>query len=498
MLAEPQNFSLGASVKMQLANLLSIISSIFSIQVGIFMLSLHIAVARRVIYLVFSLLCMALGATAFCSFMSTVGKEAYTVLFWFRCEHALHFLTAGLFAHFVVLFLNQPYSASVIRLVHLTCATFALLAFTPAFLNPSDVNALQVRPGPLYTSMLFSFVLWLTPAWMFMRKLRREEATGVEGSGDVASQLWVSSETAEEAMRNELRLMLIGSIAVVALCWLDFGIAMTSSIKPLRLHPLGILLLSLLGGIIVGRRVILSELQVRELETLLKAREAAADDVAHEMKTPLTVIKGYALTLLRMSPEEIDSSLLQDSLTAIADEAERLTRMINNMLDIARLEAGKPVTLRVQDVNLKTMLLQLIERMQRLTDKHNLKLQWHASREEFTIDADKVYQVVLNLVDNAIKYSPSGGDVVVKVEEEEDLLRISVIDQGIGMTKEQQEKLFRRLERVVDPKRKIMGTGIGLYLMKKLVEAMGGEMGVQSEPQKGSTFWFTIPKVMKH
>jgi signal transduction histidine kinase len=346
--------------------------------------------------------------------------------------------------------------------------------------------------------MLFSFVLWLTPAWMFMRKLRREEATGVESSGDVASQLWVSSETAEEAMRNELRLMLIGSIAVVALCWLDFGIAMTSSIKPLRLHPLGILLLSSLGGIIVGRRAILSELQVRELETLLKAREAAADDVAHEMKTPLTVIKGYALTLLRMSPEEIDSSLLQDSLTAIADEAERLTRMINNMLDIARLEAGKPVTLRVQDVNLKTMLLQLIERMQRLTDKHNLKLQWHASREEFTIDADKVYQVVLNLVDNAIKYSPSGGDVIVKVEEEEDLLRISVIDQGIGMTKEQQERLFRRLERVVDPKRKIMGTGIGLYLMKKLVEAMGGEMGVQSEPQKGSTFWFTIPKVMKH
>ena len=484
-------------MKMQLANLLSIISSIFSIQVGIFMLSLHLAVTRRVIYLVFSLLCMVLGATAFCSFMSTAGKETYEMLFWFRCEHALHFLTAGLFAHFVVLFLNQPYSVSIVRLVYLTCATFALLTFTPAFLSPTGIGALQVRPGPLYTSMLFSFMLWLTPAWMLMRKLRREKAISVEGSGSVTPQPWISPEVTEDTMKGELRLMLIGSIAVVALYWLDFGVAVASSIKPFRVHPLGILLLSLLGGIAVGRRAILSELQVRELATLLRAREAAADDVAHEMKTPLTVIKGYALTILQMPPEEVDSSFLRDSLSAIADEAERLTRMINNMLDIAKLEAGKPVTLRVQDINLKTMLLQLIERMQRLTDKHNLKLQWHVSREEFTIDADKVYQVVLNLVDNAIKYSPNGGDVVIKVEEDEDLLRISVIDQGIGMTKEQQERIFQRLERVVDPRRKITGTGIGLYLMKKLVEAMGGEMGVQSEPQKGSTFWFTIPKVMK-
>ncbi|MCS7252865.1 MAG: ATP-binding protein [Armatimonadota bacterium] len=490
---------------MQLANLISIVSTVCSIQVGAFILALHYAVARRTANLIFGLLCIVLGATAFCSFMSSVESELYDVLVWVRLEHALHFLTAGMFAHFIALYLGQSLSPSFTRLMYAVCIVFSVLTFTPAFLSLPESGQLQGSPisfrlGPLYASMLWGFMLWLTPVWFLLRRWR----TIVSGSGEVigsTGELNVLSETlpidAEAKLMGELRLMLIGAIAVVALCWLDFGAAALGAIKPLRLHPLGILLLSLLGAIPVGRRAIFSELQSRELATLLRAREAAADDVAHEMKTPLTVIKGYALTLLRMPSTEIDEGFLRESLTAIADEAERLTRMINNMLDIARLEAGKPVTLRPQNINLKIMLSQLLERMQRLTDKHELKLQWLANDEEFEIDADKVYQVVMNLLDNAIKYSPNGGEVIVKVEDANKHLRISVIDQGIGMSQEQLARLFRRFERFVEPKRRITGTGIGLYLMRQLVEAMGGEMGVQSELGKGSTFWFTVPKEIR-
>lgn len=491
---------------MQPAALFGILSVTFSLQVGIFMLALYFAVTKRTINLVFSSLCMALSAAAFCSLMSTIQSAPYEALIWVRFEHALHFLTAGLFAHFVALYLGQALSVTLVRLMYAACITFSIMAFTPAFLTlPESSQGFQkllmhFRPGPLYASMLWGFMLWLTPAWFTLRRwgasIRRTDETGVS---TVPSEVpfGIMPSNLGASLANEMRLILIGSIGVVALFWVDYGTAILSAANPLRLHPLGILLLSLLGAIIVGRRAIFSELHARELTVLLRAREAAADDVAHEMKTPLTVIKGYALTLLRMSPEEIGQEFLHESLAAIADEAERLTRMINNMLDIARLEAGKPVTLRPQHINLKTMLLQLTERMQRLTDKHVLKLRWLVDCEEFVVDADKIYQVAMNLLDNAIKYSPNGGDVVIQVEGCGERLRISVTDQGIGMSPEQQARLFQRFERVIDPKRRITGTGIGLYLMKQLVEAMGGEMGVQSEPSKGSTFWFTVPKEMR-
>lgn len=489
---------------MQLANLISIVSAVCSIQVGAFILALNRAVSRRTANFVFGSFCIVLGVMAFCSFMSLVEDRPYNALTWVRLEHALHFITAGMFAHFIALYLEQSLSSLFTRLIYAVCVVFSVLAFTPAFLSLPEGTQLQwvhlsFRPGPLYASMLFGFALWLTPAWFLLRKWRATMSSANRASV-VVVQPSASSELsfidAEARLLGELRLMLIGAVAVVALCWFDFGSAILGSAKPLRLHPLGILLFSLLSAIPVGRRAIFSELQSRELATLLRAREAAADDVAHEMKTPLTVIKGYALTLLRMPADEIEEEFLRESLTAIADEAERLTRMINSMLDIARLEAGKPVTLRPQRINLKTILSQLLERMQHLTDKHELKLQWLAHEEEFTIDADKVYQVVMNLVDNAIKYSPNGGDVIIRVEDVNEHLRISVIDQGIGISPEQQVRLFQRFERFVEPKRRITGTGIGLYLMKQLVEAMGGGMGVQSELGKGSTFWFTIPKEM--
>lgn len=488
---------------MQLASLISIVSAACSVQVGAFILALNRAVAKRTENFVFGSLCITLGATAFCSFMSSVETQPYGVLIWVRLEHALHFLTSGMFAHFIALYLGQAPTPSLMRLMYAACVVFSVLAFTPAFLSlPEDAQIqgllVSLRPGPLYASMLFGFALWLTPAWFLLRRWR----AALKSAGDVSApqsdaSFGVPPSDGEAKLMGELRLMLVGAIAVVTLCWLDFGSAILGSTNPLRLHPLGILLLSLLSAIPVGRRAIFSELQSRELATLLRAREAAADDVAHEMKTPLTVIKGYALTLLRMPFGEVEEEFLRESLMAIADEADRLTRMINNMLDIARLEAGKPVTLRPQHINLKTMLLQLSERMQRLSDKHELKLQWLAREEEFTIDADKVYQVVMNLVDNAIKYSPNGGDVIIRVEDVDERLRVSVIDQGIGMSPEQQARLFQRFERFVEPKRRITGTGIGLYLMKQLVEAMGGEMGVQSELGKGSIFWFTIPREMR-
>lgn len=222
--------------------------------------------------------------------------------------------------------------------------------------------------------------------------------------------------------------------------------------------------------------------------------------VAHELRSPLGIIMGYA-SLLQQSdvPAKDDpaGALQNEVLSAIDRQCRRLNRLVNDLLDIARLDAGHTLDILAADIDLVALCERVLE-MQRATVTNpnmNLSFECSAPAIKVFLDPDRVEQILVNLLSNAIKYSPDGGAIVVSLTEENELVQLRVRDCGMGMTREQTENLFQKFYRTPEVKtRGIKGTGLGLFLVKQLAQAHGGDISVQSEPGKGTTFCVTFPR----
>jgi len=220
--------------------------------------------------------------------------------------------------------------------------------------------------------------------------------------------------------------------------------------------------------------------------------------VSHELRTPLTSIKGFIATLLDDSEGFYDAQTRQEFYEIINQECDRLTRLISDLLNISRIESGRALDMQFSEVNLHKLAEQVLASQQQYTTNHQLKNNVPEDLPSIEADADKVSQILDNLVGNAVKYSPDGGKIVVSVQDEGDTVRIDVTDEGLGIPPQHQEKIFDRFQMVDgDTKRKgIKGTGIGLYLVRHLARAHGGEVWLEwSEPGEGSTFSVRLPKV---
>jgi two-component system phosphate regulon sensor histidine kinase PhoR len=245
---------------------------------------------------------------------------------------------------------------------------------------------------------------------------------------------------------------------------------------------------------IIGTVAILSD--VTELKNIERMKSAFVAMASHELRTPLTAIKGFISTLIYDDESAEDR---KEFYSIIDRECDRLTRLINDLLNTARIEAGESLKPSYSNVDVRTLAQKVIMIQRQSTDagkRHNLVLD---APEEFPIivaDEDKLDQVITNLMSNAIKYSPNGGDVTVHLKEEGDNILIGVEDQGMGIPKEHLSKVFDRFHRVHnEDNRKIYGTGLGLFLVKHLVEHLHlGEIWAESEVGVGSTFWARIPK----
>ena len=185
--------------------------------------------------------------------------------------------------------------------------------------------------------------------------------------------------------------------------------------------------------------------------------------------------------------------------TIIDRECDRLTRLINDLLNTARIEAGESLKPSYSEVDVRTLAQKVIMIQRQSTDagkKHELVLDAPEKFPTIVADEDKLDQVITNLMSNAIKYSPGGGTVTVHLKEEDGSILIGVEDQGMGIPKEHLSKVFDRFHRVHnEDNRKIYGTGLGLFLVKHLVEHLHlGEIWAESEVGVGSTFWCRIPK----
>jgi signal transduction histidine kinase/GAF domain-containing protein len=220
--------------------------------------------------------------------------------------------------------------------------------------------------------------------------------------------------------------------------------------------------------------------------------------VSHELKTPVALIKGYADTLRRVDTQW-DEATMQQGLAVIEDEADRLTALIENLLAASKLQAEGMRLTQINDVNLPQIAARSVERFQIQVqvqkNDHHLRVAFSADFPIIQGDETRLRQVLDNLIGNAIKYSPSGGEIAVEGAFDDESVRVSVSDQGIGLSAEEQARLFERFYRVDSTlSRKTQGTGLGLYLARAIVEAHGGTIRVESEPGHGSTFTFTIPR----
>jgi signal transduction histidine kinase len=223
--------------------------------------------------------------------------------------------------------------------------------------------------------------------------------------------------------------------------------------------------------------------------------------VSHELKGPMTIIKGNADALhwdLAAKKARFDDEMKMDLYETISREVDRLTSMIDKLLDVSAIDAGKPLSLHLQETDLKPLIKDVI-RLESTSKffkskKHTIAQEVPEDLPKILCDHEKVKQVLLNLVENAFKYSPDGGEVKLKVTYDDNDFHFSVSDHGLGISDESQKKLFRKFERLDQTGRTTPGTGLGLYLIRNLIEISGGNISVESKAGQGSTFSFNLPR----
>ena len=217
--------------------------------------------------------------------------------------------------------------------------------------------------------------------------------------------------------------------------------------------------------------------------------------VAHELNNPLTLIHGYTVTLLSDRGEQADAEKRTKCLHIIERECDRIIRLTRDLLDLGRLEGGRALEIRLSMVELRPFLDRILERF-RLKQRPMHRLHLHVEDDALSLhaDPDKLDSVISNLMQNAIKYCPLGGDITVDARADGDNVLLSVKDTGVGMSAEELERAFDKFERAASSKNVARGTGVGLHLARRLAQAHGGDLWAESAPGKGSTFYVRLPR----
>ena len=233
---------------------------------------------------------------------------------------------------------------------------------------------------------------------------------------------------------------------------------------------------------------------ISELRRLEKVRKDFVANVSHELRTPVSSIKGYSETLLEGAMEDKENS--RDFLKIILSDANRLAVLINDLLELSRIESGK-MMLDLTPCRIDTVLKPVINGMKKQAENKSVRIinEVPDTLPAVLADEDKIAQILLNLIDNAIKYNRPGGSVRISAEEEKESVKITVSDTGIGIPEEDLGRIFERFYRVDKARSRDMGgTGLGLSIVKHIVQTHGGRIAVDSEPGKGSSFSFFLPK----
>lgn len=236
---------------------------------------------------------------------------------------------------------------------------------------------------------------------------------------------------------------------------------------------------------------------ITEIRQVEQMKTAFVSTVSHELRTPLTSIKGFIATLIDDVEGMYDEDTRHEFYEIIDQECDRLTRLISDLLNVSRIESGRALDMQIGEVNLHNVALRVLQAQQQYTSRHQLINELPEDFPTIQADADKVYQILDNLIGNAIKYAPEGGSIRVTGEDEGDKVRFDITDEGLGIPERHRDKIFERFHMVDDDvnHKAVKGTGIGLYLVRHLARAHGGDVWLSwSEVDKGSTFSVQLPK----
>lgn len=232
-----------------------------------------------------------------------------------------------------------------------------------------------------------------------------------------------------------------------------------------------------------------------DLRQALRTRDEFLASASHDLKNPLASIKAGAQLLQRRLGQTgaIDPIALRDGLHRLDAIATRAAGLVDELLDLARMQMGSPLELDRRTSDLLSLVRDVAEEQQQQTERHTITVETDTHELVGTWDDRRIGRVLSNLLDNAVKYSPDGGPIIIRVRAMDDCVEIQVIDRGIGIPEIDQARVFERFQRAGNVERRIGGTGIGLASARHIIESHGGTISVTSRENAGSTFTIRIP-----
>jgi signal transduction histidine kinase len=241
-----------------------------------------------------------------------------------------------------------------------------------------------------------------------------------------------------------------------------------------------------MNGILTMRDITRERQQEEQRSTFISV-------ISHELQTPIAIIKGYASTLARVDAQ-FDQSTVRSRLNAIEEEADRLNKLVSNLLYASRIQAGG-LNMDIAPLDLEKLIEGVTRRLQAKNPDVTVSVEVPSNLPSVMADRDRIEEVLQNLLDNAVKYSPRQRTIAINARATGEEVIVSVSDVGMGISLREQERIFDRFQRVGDPLTQTTpGAGLGLYICRAIVEAHGGHIWVESTLHQGSTFSFSLPR----
>lgn len=237
-------------------------------------------------------------------------------------------------------------------------------------------------------------------------------------------------------------------------------------------------------------RILLAIEDITERKEIERRKDDFLSIASHELKSPLTIVKGYNQLIEKLLPPEVDEKILQTIRKSMTN-IDRLNNLITSLLDVSKIQAGK-IEVHKEYFDLDEMVKETVDHVQSTSKTHTITIEGLTGKQCYG-DRHRLEQVLTNLLNNAIKYSPKSTQVLVHLSQVSDYVKVAVTDFGLGIKREDKKKIFERFFRADNLQKKFPGMGIGLYVSEQIIKNHKGSLWVESEEGEGATFNFTLP-----